>query len=80
MRPYSSLLHVRLINVAIQAFSQLFMYTGSGSRGRMIEVVLNGMSSREKMTTEAKQVCAHNILCILWCVVDVLIPLLSLSL
>ena len=80
MRPYSPLLHVRLINVAIQAFSQLFVYTGSGSRGRMIEVVLSGMSGREKMTTEAKQICAHNILCILWCVVDVRFSLYSMFL
>ena len=72
MLPNAPLLHTRLINAAIQAFAQLFVYTGSGSRGRMTEVVIGGMASGSSMTAEAKQVCAHNILCILWCVVDVI--------
>ena len=45
MRPSAPLLHTRLINAAIQAFSQLFVYSGSGSRGKMTEVVLNNMSN-----------------------------------
>ena len=40
-----SLLHTRVINAAIQAFSQLFAYIGSGNRGRMIEVVLGNMKA-----------------------------------
>ena len=43
MKPSAPLLHTRLINAAIQAFSQLFVYSGSGSRGKMTEVVLNNM-------------------------------------
>lgn len=45
MKPSAPLLHTRLINAAIQAFSQLFVYSGSGSRGKMTEVVLNNMSN-----------------------------------
>ncbi len=44
LKPAALLLHTRLINAAIQAFSQLFVYTGSGNRGRMIEIVLENMS------------------------------------
>ena len=45
MKPSAPLLHTRLINAAIQAFSQLFVYSGSSSRGKMTEVVLNNMSN-----------------------------------
>ena len=44
LKPSAPLLHTRLINASIQAFSQLFVYTGSGNRGKMIETVLNNMS------------------------------------
>lgn len=44
LKPAALLLHTRMINAAIQAFSQLFVYTGSGNRGRMIEIVLENMS------------------------------------
>ena len=70
IKPNAPLLSTRLLNVAIQTFSQLFVYTGSGNRGHMIEVVLSGMAQSNHPDTD-KQMAAYNILCILWCVVDV---------
>lgn len=70
IKPNAPLLSTRLLNVAIQTFSQLFVYTGSGNRGHMIEVVLSGMAQSNHPETD-KQMAAYNILCILWCVVDV---------
>ena len=70
INPNAPLLSTRLLNVAIQTFSQLFVYTGSGNRGHMIEVVLSGMAQSNHPDTD-KQMAAYNILCILWCVVDV---------
>lgn len=71
LKPHAPLLATRLLNVAIQTFSQLFVYTGSSNRGHMIEVVLKGMSMADSLSMEDKQTCAYNILSILWCVVDV---------
>ena len=70
IKPNAPLLSTRLLNVAIQTFSQLFVYTGSGNRGHMIEVVLSGMAQSNHPDTD-KQMAAYNILCILWCVADV---------
>ena len=52
MKPFAPLLHTRLINAAIQAFSQLLVYSGSGSRGRMTEVVLDNMSNGEDICSD----------------------------
>lgn len=81
MNPATPLLHTRLINASIQAFSQLFVYSGSGSRGKMTEVVLDNMGNcaflwnrsfvADKLPPEERQNTAHNICCILWCIADV---------
>lgn len=80
--PNKQLLSTRLTDACIVAFSEIFTYTGSGNRGKMMEGLLASLNEgmilmvlrmflASTLDKDIKNRMAKNVCAVLWCVADV---------